>query len=195
MPDFKNYRENPVLLGLIYAAGYVLGEDGSGPYVETRTGARGPAIDAAVQDIIDTFDVNLLPNSLAATLAAKVAEIDAYAGAVRQRVRQAAQPFATAEEMASWPIKAAQARAYVSTQDTGEAPIILAEAAARGVSVDDIAARIIANADALEAAEAAIAGNAGRHKDIVRSIAAQETVGPADVQTIAAYTFADGWPG
>lgn len=194
MPNFKGFRENPILLALIYAAGYTLGEDQNGEYVATQAGARGPAIVAAVQAIIDDFEDNLLPSSLAATLAAKETEIDAYAAERRNAAVEALQPHASVPEMISWPIKAAQAAKWLESGDDADAPLIVAEAQARQASVESVAQRVAGNAGALQQMEAQIAGNSGRHKDIIRAIANQATVTAADVQTIASYPFADGWP-
>lgn len=104
--------------------------------------------------------------------AAILAAIDAHARALRDAAVAGISPA----EMAAWPIKLAQAQA-------GAGAMIEMEAAARGVPLTDLIAKILAKAAAMAALEASIAGTAGRHQDAVRAAADP-----------AAYDWSAGWP-
>lgn len=106
-----------------------------------------------------------------------IAAIDAHAASLRDAAVEGVNPA----EMASWAIKRAEALAYDGTAMS--CPMLAAEAAARGCDVAVIVGRVHANAGALSALEAQIAGVAGRHKDAVRSAAEP-----------AAYDWSVGWP-
>lgn len=174
-----------LLLNQVTAAGYSMWEEQDGWHSNA---------DAAVQAIIDGFAASLTTNALPAALALKKDEIARHAANLRQQALQAAQPFAGPAEMASWPTKSAQARQYLATLDESVAPLIVAEAQYRQTSVDTIAQRVAANADALEALEAQIAGTAGRHRDLLDAIAATPNPTSAEVEAIAGYDFSAGWP-
>lgn len=131
--------------------------------------------EAAVQAIIDAYP-------LAALQADVVADIDAHARALRELVVRDTSPA----EMASWPIKRAEALAFAANGDPASAPMLAVEAAARGVSLGDMAAMVTAKATALSALEAAISGTAGRHADAVRAMQTFEQV--------LAYDWKAGWP-
>lgn len=108
---------------------------------------------------------------------ATIAAIDAHANALRNGMTAGITPA----EMASWSIKRGQAMAYQG--DPAACPMLAAEAAARGVPLSAIVDRVLAAASALSAAEAAIAGTAGRHKDAVKTAADP-----------SAYDWSGGWP-
>lgn len=110
--------------------------------------------------------------------AAILAAIDAHANALRNSMTADTTPA----EMASWGIKRGEALAYAG--DPAACPMLAAEAAARGVPLTAIVNRVLTAAAALSAAEAAIAGTAGRHKDAVRAAADP-----------AGYDWSAGWPG
>lgn len=131
--------------------------------------------DAAVQVIIDSY-------SLADCQAEIVAKIDAHAKSLRDVVVANISPA----EMASWSIKQAEAAAYTSSGADDDAPMLLIEAQARGVTVADLAAKVLGKGAALAQLEAAISGVSGRHADAVRA-----------TQTFAgalAYDWSAGWP-
>ena len=78
-------------------------------------------------------------------------------------------------EAASWSIKRAEAMAYDTarnevppTHSPGLAPMLAVEATVRGVTLDTIVDRVLANAAALSQAEAAIAGSEGKHSDSLK---------------------------
>lgn len=129
----------------------------------------------AVQAIIDSY-------SLTDTKAEVCARINEHA----RSLRDAAVSGTSAAEMASWPIKRAEAQAYTISANAADAPVLYAEAVARGVPLADIVARVQANAAALSMLEAAIAGVSGKHRDAVNALG---TFG-----AVLAYDFSTGWP-
>jgi hypothetical protein len=143
--------------------------------VDVSNGATALVDDeAAVQAVMDAYP-------LSSTQSEVSARIDAHAAALREKVTAGIAPA----EMSSWPIKRSEALAY-QADPTAVTPFLSAEAAARGVTVDAIAARVAANSTALSALEAAIAGNAGKHRDAIKLLTAF-----ADV---LAYDWSTGWP-
>lgn len=89
-------------------------------------------------------------------------------------------------EMASWPIKRAEALAYQSTGAESAAPSLALEAQARGVAIADLAGKVLAKAAQLAALEAGIAGRCGAIQDA--AAAAQ-----SDAELLAIDLEA-GWP-
>ena len=131
--------------------------------------------DTAVQAIIDGY-------TLAHCQAEIVGRIDAHAKALRDAMVANISPA----EMASWSIKQAEATAYTSSGADDDATMLLIEAQARGVTVADLAAKVLGKGAALSQIEAAISGVSGRHADAVRA-----------TQTFAdalAYDWSAGWP-
>ena len=88
--------------------------------------------------------------------------IDAFAA--NKRIKLAGNP---SPEYAAWGLKLAEAKA-------GGGPILEAEAGHRGVTLQQIVARVLANAEAYQQAEAWIAGNAGKQRDIVSALTTRE---------------------
>lgn len=101
--------------------------------------------------------------------------IDRHAYAMRECMVAGTHPA----EMSSWALKLAEAQ-------QGGGPLLDAEAAARGITASALVAKVLSNAQALAMAEAAIAGAAGRHRDMVRSL--------PDIQSVINYDFNGGWP-
>jgi hypothetical protein len=131
--------------------------------------------DVAAQAVIDAYTAD-------EEIAYLRAQIDAHAAALRDRVVAGI----SAGEMASWAIKRAEAAAFGVSGNAADAPLLSAEATARGVSLIDIVTRVTANAGALGALEATIGGNAGRHKDAVRAL--------TTLEALLAYDWHSGWP-
>jgi hypothetical protein len=120
--------------------------------------------------------------TLEEALARKMAEIEDRAATQRRAITGPV----SAQEMSSWTLKYDQALAYDPAVGDASAPMLALEAKARGVATDEIVARVKTNAAAYSKAEAAIAGNAGRHKDAVRQL--------ADALAVLAYDASSGWP-
>lgn len=120
--------------------------------------------------------------SLASAQRAALSRVDSLAARKRTTAVQGVSPC----EMSSWPIKRAEAVAYAASKNAADAPNLAAEAAARGITLDALVAKVLAKAAALLALEAQIAGAAGKHGDAIMAL--QST---ADVE---AYDFSGGWP-
>lgn len=131
--------------------------------------------DAAVQAIIDAFDVAEMAN-----LVRK--QIEVLATSKRNQVIAGYSPG----EMASWPIKRAEALAYQTSGDAATAPNLAAEASSRGIGLAALVAKVLADAARFAGVESAIAGTSGRHRDAVRTLTTH-----AD---ITAYDYSVGWP-
>lgn len=131
--------------------------------------------DAAVQALIDGY-------TLEQTRAAKSAEISIYAKALRDKVIASISPG----EMASWPIKLAEAAKFAASGNPEDAPMLSAEAQARGIGLADLVGKVGGNASGFAALEALIGGTDGRHRDAIKACSTFEE--------IAAYDFSSGWP-
>lgn len=130
--------------------------------------------DLAVQAIIDGY-------TLAQAQALKQAEISAHAKALRDK----AVSGISAGEMASWPIKLAEASAFAA-DPASPTPMLSAEAAIRGITVADIVGKVGNNATGFAALEAQIGGIDGMHRDAVAALTTFEAV--------SSYDFSGGWP-
>lgn len=166
-----NYTEKGIgLHEAIQAAGHWLAQH-DGVWVSDN--------DVAVQAIIDGY-------TMAQTADEIKARIDEYAASLRGKVTATVAPA----EMASWTIKRAEAEAY-QANNAAATPFLSAESTARGVTVADLATRVLNNAAVLQSLEAQIAGNSGKHRDALTSIAADSTKTFAD---LLAYDWSTGWP-
>lgn len=154
------------LHGAIASAGYNLREE---------NGAWVADDEAAVQAIIDRYTV-------ADAAAAVCALIDGAARRLRDKAVKSISPG----EMASWPVKRAEAERYLATGEAAAAPMLAAEAESRGVTLAAVADRVKTAADRFSRLEAEISGTAGRHKDAVRAATSFDAV--------AAYDWSTGWP-
>lgn len=88
-------------------------------------------------------------------------------------------------EIGVWTQKLSEAKAYLLSNNEADAPNLKQEAVHRGVSVSDLALKVVAKAEALWALEAKIAGVAGKHIDAVKSL-----VTGLEVIT---YDYLSGW--
>lgn len=130
---------------------------------------------SAVQAIIDGY-------SLAQAIAHRQAECLAIAKGLRDKAISGI----SAGEMAGWPIKLAEARAFAADPAGAQMPMLSAEAAARGVTVADLVSKVGGNSARFAALEAAIGGTDGRHRDALARLTTYEAV--------AAYDLTAGWP-
>lgn len=131
--------------------------------------------DQAVQAIIDGY-------SLDDAKAYKAADVSDHAKVLRDKVIRSI----SAGEMASWPIKLSEAAKYATTGQASDAPMLNAEATARGIALADLVAKVGGNATVFAGLEAAIAGTDGAHRDAIKACETFEAV--------AAYDFSTGWP-
>lgn len=129
----------------------------------------------AVQAIIDGYTVS-------DAIKSRQAECLAIAKGLRDR----AIAGISAGEMAGWPIKLSEARAFAADPANASTPMLAAEAAARGISVADLVSKVGGNSSRFAALEAAIGGADGRHRDALAALTTFEAV--------AAYDMTAGWP-
>ncbi|MFH2082061.1 MAG: hypothetical protein ABIK08_11320 [Pseudomonadota bacterium] len=122
-----------------------------------------------------------------AALAGIQADCDALAAKKRGEITKGISPA----EMASWSIKRAEAMAYQVSGTAGDAPMLQVEATARGVTLADLAAKVMAKAALLSQAEALIAGTNGKHNDALAALAAAPGT---TVANMLAYDMTTGWP-
>lgn len=167
-----NFNDQPGLGKALFDAGL--------PIINEWDGALQQQVqrtddDAAAQAIIDAW-------TLADSIAFVRAEILAHAKALRDRVIA----NVSAGEMASWPIKLAEARSFASDGDGSKCPMLSAEAQARGITVAALVAKVGGNAATFSGLEAAIGGTDGKHRD---AIAACTTF-----EELLAYNWRTGWP-
>jgi hypothetical protein len=104
------------------------------------------------------------------------------AKALRDQVVAAISPG----EMASWSIKRAEAIAYAQSGNPADAPMLSAEAAVRGITLPAMLVKVQANASSFAAAEAAIGGADGKHRDAIAALTTWEAVRDYDLTA--------GWP-
>lgn len=89
-------------------------------------------------------------------------------------------------EMASWPIKRAEAMAYQASGLESDAPNLAVEAEARETTLADLVAKMLAKAAQLSYIEAQIAGYAGKLQDQINAA--------EDEQALEAIDITAGWP-
>lgn len=89
-------------------------------------------------------------------------------------------------EMASWPIKRAEALAYQVSGLEADAPSLAVEADARNISLPELVAKVLAKAAQLSYIEAQIAGYAGKLQDQVNAAEDQAALDAIDITA--------GWP-
>lgn len=131
--------------------------------------------DVEVQHLIDTYTLDQAKDWVKK-------QIDAYAAELLNARMAGVSPA----EMASWPMKYAEAVAYRKNPSPASAPMLNAEAAVRGVTLESIVARVEANAPQYMMLEATYRGAAGKHKDAIMAAATFEE--------IRNYDWRIGWP-
>lgn len=157
----------------------------AGHWLEYRAGDGYPgegawvaSDEAVVQAIIDAYP-------LANYQAELRAKVERHAAAVLDRFMAVLNysPW----EASSWSALEAQARALLAGGDPGQAPKIVSEAQASGKTPAQIAARVVANADALQAFLDAVKAVRTAHKDAISACGSFSDARALDVMT--------GWPG
>lgn len=164
--DFRGKAGSSALFDALAAAGHP---------VEILDGVAVVADEAGAQAVVDAF-------ALDQAKVARCADVARYARELRDRLLGGYSPA----EMASWPVKRAEAAAYATSGDSAVAPMLAAEAVARQATLAVVAARVAVNAAAFTALESQIAGIYGRHCDAIRALPSFEAV--------AAYDYSTGWP-
>ena len=147
----------------IQAAGHTLRQE-NGAWVASN--------EAAVQAIIDGY-------TLADAKTAVGDCIDAEAKRIRAKVLKAVDP----SEMAAWATKYAEAKALQAGGPAADAINLQAEADFRGVTLAQLATKVIQKFNQTANREAKIAGLAGKHKDAVSALVSFAAVNAYDWQT------------
>lgn len=109
--------------------------------------------------------------------------ISAHAKAMRDAVVSTVSPG----EMASWPIKRAEAVAYSQSGSASDAPMLSAEAQARGITLVELLGKVSENTVRFATLEVQIAGADGKHRDAIAALTTADAV--------VAYAWHTGWPG
>jgi hypothetical protein len=146
----------------------------AGHWLRQENGVWVASNEAVVQAIIDDY-------ALSEAQTYRCAEVEALAKSLRDKAIKAVSPG----EMASWPIKLAEAQAY-AVNNQAACPLLTAEAAARGVSLADMVTKVDSNASVFSVLEATISGTCGKHRDAIKALTTFEEV--------SAYDFSSGWP-
>jgi hypothetical protein len=198
LPDFLYGLTQDTILDLSWAD-QSLGVSGFGwwpedvqtPPIDESVEKYGDEIlvaDQASKTVVVTRDViQLSAPEIAAKkqeiITAKLIEIDRLAKSKRDSIVADYSPG----EMASWPIKRGEALAYQSAMTPSDAiaPSLAVEAAIRGISTAALVGKVLANSEILTGLEAAIAGNAGKHRDAVSVMTATAARN---------YDISTGWP-
>jgi hypothetical protein len=164
------WKEQPGLYDAIVAAGYYVEHTQNGTFADDA---------AAVQKIVDSYTSG---TALAFAKAAKTREILQHAKYLRDKVVATI----SAGEMASWGIKRDEALRFDVDGELPESALLALEAMQRGLALADLVAKVKSNGARFEAAEAAIAGADGRHRDTVAVLGA--------VDQVVNYNYLTGWP-
>lgn len=108
-------------------------------------------------------------------------EIKSYATNLRDRFIAPLSPG----EAASWLRKEEEAVRFQRDGIENDAPFLQAEALVRGVSLADLAAKVMENAVSLKFLETQIAGTRGRHDDAIAQL--------TTVEAVLTYDWSTGW--
>jgi hypothetical protein len=130
---------------------------------------------AAVQAVIDAYTLDEAKEFLCAEVARHA-----------KFIRDAVIADISAAEMASWPIKLAQAAAYALSGNEADAPMLALEAQARALTLAELVAKVDTKAQQFAALEAQIAGVDGYHRDRIRAL--------SSFTAVLAYDYRTGWP-
>lgn len=131
--------------------------------------------DAAVQAIIDGY-------TLDETKAEVLEKLELFAKELRDKAIQ----NVSALELSQYTAKASEAKAFQASQKDSDALALRTESMARGITLDELAAKVLDKAGATATMEAEIAGVLGKHKDVVRSF--------VSFQDVLTYDYDQGWP-
>ena len=116
----------------------------------------------------------------------KRAEIKRQADDIARAKRDQVVAGISPAEMASWPIKRAEALAYQQIGSETSAPNLATEAQARSVSIDTLVEKVMAKAALFSALEAQIAGHAGALQDAAAAAQSESELLAIDLDA--------GWP-
>ncbi|MDD2898993.1 MAG: hypothetical protein PHI31_09800 [Desulfuromonadaceae bacterium] len=135
-----------------------------------------------VTAIIDPLPAETIAQIVADAKTVKSRECDLLAKSKREQLTATIAPG----EMASWPIKRAEALAYQSTGQATDAPNLVVEADAREIPLEVLVDKVMAKAAQLSYIEAHLAGINGKHNDAIALLTTAAAVRDYDITT--------GWP-
>ncbi|HJU70401.1 MAG TPA: hypothetical protein VJ603_00990 [Paucimonas sp.] len=121
------------------------------------------------------------------------AEIKRDADAIACQKRNLVVSGISPAEMASWPIKRAEALAYQASGNATDAPNVAAEATVRGIALAALVGKVLTKAGQLADLEAAIAGRCGAIQDAANAALTLESESEADA-ALRAIDLDAGWP-
>ena len=151
---------------VIRKAGYSLREE-NGAFVSDN--------DTAVQSLIDAYSI-----------AQAQAYISVNVNALTEAKFNKAIVGTSAAEMAGWSILRAEQIKYEASGLLTDCPSIVFEAAVRGLTVPELAAKVKINSIQFDQLRALIAGTSGKHRDAIKQLSTFEG--------ISGYDFTTGWP-
>lgn len=147
----------------------------AGHWLTQENGQWISSDDAAVQAIMESY-------SLDEAKTHRCAEVSQRAKTLRDKAIKTI----SAGEMASWPIKLSEAAKFLATGLAADAPLLSAEANARGITLAALVAKVDGNATIFAMLEATIGGVDGKHRDAIKALTTFDEV--------AAYDFSGAWP-
>lgn len=146
----------------------------AGHWIKQENGFWLSDNDTAVQSIIDGYslvDVQTYVNNQVLVLAKK--KFDAAIAGI------------SSGEMSGWPILRQEANAYNASKNTADCPSIAQEANDRGITVDALVAKIVANSNYFNNLRASISGTSGKHRDAIKAL--------MTIDAVLAYDYTLGW--
>lgn len=162
-------------MNYINKAGLTAAIQKAGHFLTLENGVWVSSDDVAVQAIIDSY-------SLDDSKTYRCNEVLDKAKALRDKAVKAI----SAGEMASWPIKLSEAAKFAVTGLDADAPMLTAEATARGITTAQLVAKVGGNATVFATLEAVIGGTDGKHRDAIKALTTFDEV--------ASYDYSAGWP-
>lgn len=147
----------------------------AGEWLREENGEWISSNDDVVQAIMDAY-----------TLDSAKAEVSRVVSLHAKKLRDKVVAAISAGEMASWGIKLSEAVKFSTSGDSAQCPMLSAEAAARGVSLASLVAKVGGNGQNFSYLEAAIGGNDGKHRDAIKALTTFDEV--------LDYDFSAGWP-
>lgn len=149
-----------------------------------------------MKKLVNGVEIEMSPEEVAAFLADQATrwqsvadgqlDIIATADRAAKEKRDSVTARYSSAEMASWPIKRAEALAYQESGLPADAPSLTLEAGARGIPLDDLVGKVLNKSTLLSQLEAGIAGRCGAIQDAARAAGSIAELEAIDVNA--------GWP-
>jgi hypothetical protein len=141
--------------------------DGSAGHIEFEYGTNEDISDIdEFQPFIDLWTSAAPPPAPEPTAAERIAAAHARINSNYQDAVNALTAGYPDTEIASWPKQETEARAYIE-DSAAAAPWLRSAAASRGITVDELAGLVVANADALAPLHGALTGKRQKLRDMI----------------------------